>query len=140
MICMAAALVFVASSVAVSSAQYTADPLAYQAPLAYAAPRADADYDEPPLYKFEYSVTDDYSSSHFNQEEQRDNELTAGSYSVLLPDGRTQLVSYSVNGPGGYVAEVSYQGVASYPVEQTKYAAPAPRALGYASAPTYTQL
>ena len=40
MICMAAALVFVASSVAVSSAQYTADPLAYKAraaPLAYQA-------------------------------------------------------------------------------------------------------
>ena len=29
---------------------------------------ATPDYDEPALYKFEYSVTDDYSNSHFSQE------------------------------------------------------------------------
>merc|ERR1712025_1305934 len=35
---------------------------------------------------------------------------------VALPDGRTQVVSYSVSGPeGGYVANVEYQGEAAYP-------------------------
>merc|ERR1711955_74841 len=38
----------------------------------------------------------------------------SGSYSVALPDGRTQHVTYTANGYDGYVADVTYDGVAAY--------------------------
>ena len=44
---------------------------------------------------------------------------------MALPDGRLQKVTYSVNGDGGYVAEVSYEGEATYP-EVKPYSQPAP--------------
>merc|ERR1712106_524670 len=37
-----------------------------------------------------------------------------GSYSVNLPDGRTQHVAYHANDYDGYVADVTYDGVAAY--------------------------
>ena len=37
------------------------------------------------------------------------NNILQGSYSVLLPDGRRQLVSYTVTGQSGFLATVSYE-------------------------------
>merc|ERR1711874_543283 len=48
-------------------------------------------------------------------EEKRDGYAAQGSYYVSLPDGRLQKVSYTVNGDGGYVADVTYEGEAQYP-------------------------
>ena len=81
--------------------------------------------DEPPKYTYSYAVKDDYTNNNFGQDESRDGYATSGSYYVSLPDGRLQKVTYSVNGDGGYVAEVTYEGEAQYP-EAKPYAAPAP--------------
>merc|ERR1711936_1268470 len=81
----------------------------------------------PPVYGFEYAVADDYSHANFAANEARDGYKTTGSYRVALPDGRTQVVNYHVDdAAGGYVADVTYEGVAAYPP------APAP---GYRAAP-----
>jgi hypothetical protein len=71
-----------------------------------------------PKYKFMYKVRagGKYGSSSssgpadFGHKETRNGKLTKGSYFVDLPDGRTQIVKYYVNGKSGYVADVSYKG------------------------------
>ena len=69
-------------------------------------------------------MKDDYSGTNFGTEERRDGYATQGSYYVALPDGRLQKVTYSVNGDGGYVADVTYEGEAQYP--EVKPYSPAP--------------
>ncbi|XP_037801867.1 cuticle protein-like [Penaeus monodon] len=66
-------------------------------------------------YSFNWAVSDDSSSNEFGHQEARDGDHTQGSYYVQLPDGRLQTVKYFVDGDSGYVAEVSYEGEASYP-------------------------
>ena len=51
--------------------------------------------DEAPVYQYTYAVKDDYSFSNFNAHEERDGYNTAGGYQVALPDGRTQIVTYT---------------------------------------------
>jgi len=89
--------------------------------------------DEPPKYVYEYGVADDYSHANFGHTESRDGYATKGSYRVALPDGRTQIVTYSAD-ENGYVADVKYEGVAKYPEEKAYHPAPAPV---YHAAPTY---
>ena len=67
----------------------------------------------PPIYNFEYGVSDSYSGANFGHSEKRNNYETSGEYRVNLPDGRTQIVTYSA-GPDGYVADVKYEGEAHY--------------------------
>ena len=88
------------------------------------------------LLQYTYAVADDYSGATFNQEEQNDgNGVVAGSYSVNLPDGRVQTVTYHANDYDGYVADVTYSGEAQYPAAPAGgYHAAAP---AYAPAPAY---
>merc|ERR1711951_222446 len=88
-----------------------AAPIVHGAPIAHAAPA----YDAPATYAYQYGVADDYSGANFNAAENRDGYSTSGSYSVALPDGRTQTVNYNVaDAASGYVADVSYSGVPTY--------------------------
>ena len=97
------------------------------APVVHAV--AAPDLAEPSPYTYTYAVADDYSKANFNAEESSDGAGSAqGSYSVALPDGRIQHVTYTANGYDGYVADVTYEGTAQYP----EYVAPA-----YKAAPAY---
>ncbi|KAK7068512.1 hypothetical protein SK128_014195 [Halocaridina rubra] len=62
-----------------------------------------------PRYEFGYEVKAPEYGNDFAHAENRDGDSTSGQYRVLLPDGRTQIVSYTVVGDSGYVAQVSYQ-------------------------------
>ena len=48
------------------------------------------DAKQPAHYAFEYGVHDEHSGADFGHNEKRDGYATSGSYTVLLPDGRTQ--------------------------------------------------
>eukprot|EP00091_Calanus_sinicus_P014846 TRINITY_DN32546_c0_g1_i1.p1 TRINITY_DN32546_c0_g1~~TRINITY_DN32546_c0_g1_i1.p1 ORF type:complete len:228 (+),score=32.65 TRINITY_DN32546_c0_g1_i1:79-762(+) len=77
-------------------------------------------YDQPPVYNYQYAVKDDYTGTNYEAAEQREGAPTSGSYSVDLPDGRTQIVTYNVaDAHSGYVADVSYSGKAQYADEPT---------------------
>merc|ERR1719192_235698 len=65
--------------------------------------------DEPRLYKYAYSVDDDYEGAVLNVKEQSDEYGTQGSYEVSLDDGRHQSVSYVSDKHGGYKAKVAYK-------------------------------
>merc|ERR1712117_761228 len=68
----------------------------------------------PALYSYQYGV--DAKEAYggyvrFGADESRDGYATKGSYNVLLPDGRTQTVTYTVaDDYSGYVADVQYTG------------------------------
>ncbi|CAL4133742.1 unnamed protein product, partial [Meganyctiphanes norvegica] len=115
--------------VACVAAQYAPPRPSYSAPRDQPS-RETYDYDSVEVkYDSGYEVKDQYSGNDFNHQESRDGEQTQGSYSVQLPDGRLQTVTYYVDGDGGYVANVEYQGEAQYPSEEEsdeRYSAPAP--------------
>ena len=89
-----------------------AQPVYHPAPKGY---KPEPVYDTPAYYSYEYAVNDDYAKTYFNANEARDGYTTTGEYRVALPDGRTQVVKYNVaDAYSGYVADVSYEGQATY--------------------------
>merc|ERR1712054_399542 len=82
-------------------------------PLVAAPGYASPDLAEPPVYSYTYGVNDDYSGANFQQTESRDGYATSGSYTVALPDGRTQ--------------DVTYEGVPQYGPAVVKTAVVAPQ-------------
>ena len=109
---------------------------------AYApAPAYKAEPTAAPVYAYEYAVQDEYANVDFNAEENRDNYATSGSYRVALPDGRIQTVTYNTaDAYSGNVAEVTYEGEATYPEEPKYQPAPAYKPVYrpvYAPAPAY---
>merc|ERR1712038_670984 len=90
----------------------------------------------PPKYAYDYAVKDDYSKSDYSHSESRDGYKVSGEYRVALPDGRVQIVTYHAD-ENGYVADVKYEGEATYPEYKPAYhPAPAP-AYHAAPAPAY---
>ncbi|KAK8392564.1 hypothetical protein O3P69_014752 [Scylla paramamosain] len=112
---------------------YTPPRPTYSAPAPSYGP---AEPTGPAQYNFNWAVKDDYSGNDFGQEESRDGYNTQGSYYVLLPDGRLQRVNYRVEGDSGFLAEVSYEGEAQYPQQQSYGPAPTP---SYRPQPTNQQ-
>lgn len=64
---------------------------------------------EPKPYSFAYDVNDEYYYDNHGRQEKSDGKTTSGSYHVVLPDGRRQVVTYTVDPYGGYVADVKYE-------------------------------
>ena len=95
-------------------------PVYHPAPAPYHAPVVDV---APKPYAFQYGVADDYSGAKFSASETSDAKVVSGSYTVALPDGRTQTVTYTADpyGQGGYVADVKYEGTAVYPENKPAY-------------------
>ncbi|XP_057381719.1 uncharacterized protein LOC130704256 [Daphnia carinata] len=60
----------------------------------------------PQPYSFAYDVNDGYNN--YGHQQQSDGYVTSGSYRVLLPDGRTQIVQFRAD-KNGYVADVKYE-------------------------------
>ncbi|KAK8392583.1 hypothetical protein O3P69_014767 [Scylla paramamosain] len=69
----------------------------------------------PAQYEFSYQVQGGDGGSPFGHTESRAGPETRGSYTVPLPDGRIQRVTYYVSGDSGYMADVTYEGQAVYP-------------------------
>lgn len=129
---------------AAAPAARTSEPIAAPAPLFRSYPAPAPAYQPvpepayaPAAYSFEWLVKDDYSKNDYGQKESRNGKNSQGSYHVALPDGRVQTVTYSVDGYGGYVADVTYSGEAQYPdtpVYKPAYK-PAPKVYKPAPAP-----
>merc|ERR1712027_281550 len=117
---------FIAYSALLAVAFAAGPPAPYHAP-APAYGKGTVYEDGPAVYQYEYAVQDDYSGVNFGQNEHRDGYSTAGQYRVLLPDGRTQIVTYNTaDAYSGNVAEVVYEGTASYAPAPVHKVAPKP--------------
>ncbi|KAK8392556.1 hypothetical protein O3P69_014748 [Scylla paramamosain] len=77
----------------------------------------------PAQYDTQYVVSDAEFGTNFGQQERRDGDDVSGTYYVQLPDGRLQVVTYTVSAETGYVAEVTYEGQTT--TAAPTYAAPA---------------
>ncbi|KAG8226213.1 hypothetical protein J437_LFUL006314 [Ladona fulva] len=63
---------------------------------------------QPASYKFDYKVKDDEAGLDFGHEEAREGDEATGKYYVLLPDGRTMIVTYVANNDG-YQPEIKFE-------------------------------
>ncbi|XP_068248157.1 cuticle protein 7-like [Palaemon carinicauda] len=122
---------------------YHAPEPSYHAPKpSYHAPKPSYEpkHDKGMPFDFAYAVVDHYNGLDYGHNSNSDGNVVTGEYRVLLPDGRTQIVSYTADHYNGYQATVRYEGEAQYPEPQhykpaPKYPAPAP---AYGSpAPSY---
>ena len=109
---LASVVAFALAVVAVSGDQpstYSGAPEPPTTVSSYQSPKhAPTTYKEEPLpYQFQYGVADDYSGAQFSaNEESADGETVIGSYTVNLPDGRVQTVTYRADHHNGFVADV----------------------------------
>lgn len=65
-------------------------------------------FQEPAQYEYSYDVNDVYSGLEFGHQETREYEAAQGEYRVLLPDGRTQIVSYEAD-DSGFRPDIRYE-------------------------------
>ncbi|KAG8317361.1 hypothetical protein J6590_029934 [Homalodisca vitripennis] len=66
-------------------------------------------YDEPANYQFKYDVDAPDYGTFFGHQESRQGDVARGEYYALLPDGRTQHVTY-VADRDGYRPTITYEG------------------------------
>lgn len=59
-------------------------------------------------------MKDEYYNDFTHKETSDGNGYVAGTYTVQLPDGRTQIVEYKADDYTGFVADVKFEGEAKY--------------------------
>merc|ERR1712038_1215492 len=72
----------------------------------------------PEPFAYQYGGVDAQGLESSKIENQGDDGVVRGEYRVQLPDGRTQIVSYTADHENGYQAEVRYEGEARPEVVQ----------------------
>ncbi|XP_037076348.1 pro-resilin-like [Pollicipes pollicipes] len=85
-------------------------------------------------YSFNWLVDQPEYGNLYDHGEDSDGLVTSGEYRVLLPDGRTQVVRYTVEGDSGYQAQVAYEGEAQFPSRADSPVGPGPYRLGAGAA------
>ncbi|XP_063852651.1 adult-specific cuticular protein ACP-20-like [Scylla paramamosain] len=88
-------------------------------PFNHKKPNGPQDYSFPiQPHTFGYTVHDPYFGDSHQHQEVSDGTTTKGEYRVALPDGRTQIVTYSADSSTGFNAQVTYEGEAKPYVPQ----------------------
>lgn len=77
-------------------------------------------------YNFGYSVYHPPSYNDYGHQETSDGKRVDGEYRVALPDGRTQIVTYYVEGDSGFQAKVRYEPTVNGPPPSRPYERPGP--------------
>ena len=73
-------------------------------------------YEKPDPFHFEYGVHDDKYHTDFSEHRSGDEAGNIkGEYTVALPDGRIQHVTYVADNYGGTTMQVEYKGEARHP-------------------------
>lgn len=85
-------------------------------------------------FDFGYIVDDEETDASFGHTSNSDGKQVTGQYRVVLPDCRTQIVTYTADRENGFNAEVTYEGEPcpyvppqrddSYEAPQSGYSAP----------------
>ncbi|XP_068247449.1 pro-resilin-like [Palaemon carinicauda] len=78
-------------------------------PIGYVIPTPGPDDHKGMPFEYNYAVKDAEKAVDFGHETKSDGEHVTGKYHVLLPDGRTQVVTYTVDHQNGYQPVVEYQ-------------------------------
>ena len=74
-------------------------------------------------FEYAWAVKDEPSYNDYSHQTKSDGKVENGSYRVVLPDGRTQIVTFKADA-NGYVADVKYEGEAK-PANKPAYPKPA---------------
>merc|ERR1719153_295816 len=94
-------------------AQTYQQPEPYQTqPEKYRQPYKEEEEVDPKPFAYQYSGVDEQGLGSSKIENQGEDGVVTGEYRVELPDGRTQIVSYTADHVNGYQAEVRYEGEA----------------------------
>ena len=91
--------------------------LPHAPPPYHPAPKHHGDpYKIPPRpFAYAYGVSDEYAGTNFDKKETQDEYgVVNGEYRVALPDGRTQIVTYTADHTNGFIADVKYEGKPHY--------------------------
>ena len=75
-------------------------------------------------FEYAWAVKDEPSYNDYSHQTKSDGQVENGSYRVVLPDGRTQIVTFKAD-VNGYVADVKYEGEAKYQEYKPAYSKPA---------------